>query len=133
MSTALQQAAIVGVYESKQARALNRTAVDLYFEVVKGALDDAGLSIKDVDGVIGENPLVTEGEGRGLPASAFAEYFGTHLRYAAQALTARRPTRSASSTRWRRWRSAAHGRGGDGLGSFRLRRAGWRLRPGRER
>ena len=90
MSDALKKAAIVGVYQSKQARQLNRTAVDLYLEVVKGSLDDAGLSIKDVDGVVGANPnpLLTEGEGRNIPGSVFAEYFGTHVRYAGQALTA---------------------------------------------
>ena len=88
MSEALKKAAIVGVYQSEQARQLNRTAVDLYLEVVKGALQDAGLTIKDVDGMVGANPLQTEGEGRGIPGAVFADYFGTHLRYAGQGLTA---------------------------------------------
>ena len=88
MSEMLNKAAIVGVYESAQARHLDRTPTDLYLEVVMGALQDAGLTVKDVDGVVGSIPLLTEGEGRGLAGSVFAEYFGTHLRYAGQALTA---------------------------------------------
>ncbi|MFA7248960.1 MAG: thiolase family protein [Dehalococcoidia bacterium] len=88
MSDALKKAAIVGVYESAQARSLRRTPIDLYLEVVQGALQDAGLTVKDVDGVVGGNPLLTEGEGRGMPGSVFAEYFGTQLRYSGQALTA---------------------------------------------
>ena len=51
MSEMLNKAAIVGVYESAQARRLDRTATDLYLEVVMGALQDAGLTVKDVDGV----------------------------------------------------------------------------------
>ena len=88
MSDALKKVAIVGVYESAQARRLNRTPEDLYKEIVLGALNDAGLTIKDVDGVVGGNPLLNEGEGRGMPGSVFAEYFGTELRYSGQALTA---------------------------------------------
>ena len=88
MSDALNKAAIVGVYVSQQARQLDRTALDLYLEVVNGALQDAGLTVKDVDGVVGGNPLQMEGEGRGMAGSVFAEYFGTHVRYAGQAMTA---------------------------------------------
>ena len=88
MSDSLKNAAIVGVYASAQARELRRTALDLYLEVVQGALDDAGLTVKDVDGVVGGNPLLLEGEGRGMAGSVFAEYFGTHVRYSSQALTA---------------------------------------------
>ena len=45
-------AAIVGVYLTEQARKLEgRTSIDLEIEAVRGALDDAGLSVKDVDGI----------------------------------------------------------------------------------
>jgi acetyl-CoA acetyltransferase len=52
----------------------------LYWECVKGALDDAGLTLADVDGLIGAAP---EGVGiRGtLPAAAVADLIGHPLRF----------------------------------------------------
>jgi acetyl-CoA acetyltransferase len=47
-----RKAAVVGVYTSEQARALPRSAWSLEMECVKGALADAGLSHKDVDGLV---------------------------------------------------------------------------------
>jgi acetyl-CoA acetyltransferase len=47
-----RKAAVVGVYTSQQARAIPRTAWSLELECVQGALADAGLSHKDVDGLI---------------------------------------------------------------------------------
>ncbi len=84
MRETLKKAAIVGVYQTAQGRFPGRTQSDLYTEVIKGVLGDAGMTVKDVDGVIGTNPLATEGEARGFPGTVFAEYFGTHIRYAAQ-------------------------------------------------
>ncbi|HEY3697123.1 thiolase family protein [Phenylobacterium sp.] len=52
MSFPSRKAAVVGVYTSQQARALPRTAWSLEVECVKGALEDAGLSHRDVDGLI---------------------------------------------------------------------------------
>jgi acetyl-CoA acetyltransferase len=43
--------AVVGIYNTRQARALDRTSESLLLEAVVGALDDAGLRIEDVDGV----------------------------------------------------------------------------------
>jgi len=88
LSDMLKKAAIVGVCQSQQARHLNRTELDLYLEVVLGALQDAGLTVKDVDGVVGSTPMLMEGEGRNITGSVFAEYFGTHMRYAGNAVTA---------------------------------------------
>jgi acetyl-CoA acetyltransferase len=49
--------AIVGVYTTEQAKSLlPRTSVSLQFEAIKGALDDAGLTHADVDGVIPLDP-----------------------------------------------------------------------------
>jgi len=45
-------AAIVGVYTTRQARSLAETSYSLQLEAMKGALDDAGLTLADVDGVI---------------------------------------------------------------------------------
>jgi acetyl-CoA acetyltransferase len=52
MSFPSRKAAIVGVYNSRQARSLETTTWNLELECVRGALDDAGLSPKDVDGLI---------------------------------------------------------------------------------
>jgi acetyl-CoA C-acetyltransferase len=46
-----RQAAIVGVYITAQGRNMGRSMVDLELEALKGALDDAGLSFKDIDGL----------------------------------------------------------------------------------
>jgi acetyl-CoA acetyltransferase len=43
-------AAIVGVYTTEQGKRLGRTGLDLAMEALKGALDDAGLQMRDVDG-----------------------------------------------------------------------------------
>jgi acetyl-CoA acetyltransferase len=47
-----RKAAIVGVYASEQARSLPRTTYQVELECIRGALADAGLSHKDVDGLI---------------------------------------------------------------------------------
>lgn len=47
-----RRAAIVGVYLTEQGRLPHRTSTSLQLEAMKGALDDAGLSFKDVDGII---------------------------------------------------------------------------------
>jgi len=51
-----RQAAIVGVYLTKQAFRIDRTSTSLEIEAVKGALDDAGLKITDVDGICTNRP-----------------------------------------------------------------------------
>ena len=45
--------AIVGVYATKQERFSQRSALSLTMEAIHGALDDAGLTMKDVDGYLG--------------------------------------------------------------------------------
>lgn len=51
MTTASRNATIVGVYQTKQARTLpGRSSQDLVIEAVKGAIADAGLQPRDVDG-----------------------------------------------------------------------------------
>jgi acetyl-CoA acetyltransferase len=51
-----RQTAIVGVYTTEQARHMSRSGVSLQLEAVKGALDDAGLSPAQVDGLIPMDP-----------------------------------------------------------------------------
>jgi acetyl-CoA acetyltransferase len=51
MSSRHRAATIVGIYQTKQARHLpGRTSQDLVIEAVKGAVADAGLKPRDVDG-----------------------------------------------------------------------------------
>ena len=52
MSFPSRKAAIVGVYNSRQAKSLPCTAWALELECIRGALGDAGLTHKDVDGLI---------------------------------------------------------------------------------
>lgn len=47
-----REAAIVGVYTTEQARGMDRSIWSLELEAIKGALDDAGLSHTQVDGLI---------------------------------------------------------------------------------
>ncbi len=76
----LSDAAIAGVYMSEQGDLAERTQADLWWECVIGALDDAGLSLRDVDGLIGPAP---EGMGlrAALPGGAVADYLGHPLRF----------------------------------------------------
>lgn len=76
----IQDAAVAGVYVSEQGDLAARTQPDLYWECVRGALDDAGLTIADVDGLIGPAP-----DGVGvrvpLPGATVADAIGHRLRF----------------------------------------------------
>jgi acetyl-CoA C-acetyltransferase len=76
----LSDAAVAGVYVSEQGDLAARSQPDLYWECVQGALADAGLSLADVDGLIGPAP---EGFGvrEALPGSAVADVVGHPLRF----------------------------------------------------
>ena len=73
---------IAGVCQSLQGDLSDRTQHELYFEMAKGALADAGLSLSDVDGLIGDAP-----DGVGirnlLPGAALADLIGRPLRFEA--------------------------------------------------
>jgi len=74
MFSTQRRAAIVGVYTTEQARFMQRSAISLQLEAVKGALDDAGLPHTAVDGLI---PLDAAPNGRGTQAHMFwAEQLG---------------------------------------------------------
>ena len=47
-----RQAAIVGVYTTKQGKLPERTSFSLQLEAIRGALDDAGLTTADIDGLL---------------------------------------------------------------------------------
>src|SRR5579884_1852475 len=65
---------------SEQGDLGQRSQPDLYWECVKGALADAGLTLDDVDGLIGPAP---EGLGlrEALPGGAVADAIGHPLRF----------------------------------------------------
>lgn len=54
-----RQAAVVGVYTTEHARAMERAGISLELEAIRGALDDAGLTVADVDGIVPSVPLFT--------------------------------------------------------------------------
>jgi acetyl-CoA acetyltransferase len=57
--------AIVGVHATRQERGSGRTLASLTLEAIRGALDDAGLSLSDVDGYIGYAFPFGNGQGPG--------------------------------------------------------------------
>ena len=46
-----RRAAIVGVYTTEQARRMEKSSFSLQLEAIRGALDDAGLTLADIDGL----------------------------------------------------------------------------------
>ena len=79
--TSANKAAIVGVYTTEQGRRLERTNLSLLIEAVKGALDDAGLTLTDVDGVVA--PLNLDPRNPGRPDELFwaGQFGGRPLTY----------------------------------------------------
>jgi acetyl-CoA acetyltransferase len=76
----LADAAFAGISMTEQGDLSDRDPADVYWEVVEAALDDGGLGLGDVDGLIGAAP---EGLGlrHGLPGGAFADIVGHPLRF----------------------------------------------------
>src|SRR5258707_848776 len=69
-----RQAAIVGVYTTKQGRKLTQSSFELEMEAIKGAIADAGLEMSDIDGVIPMN--ATPHVGRVSAHQFWAEQLG---------------------------------------------------------
>ena len=70
-----RRAAIVGVYSKAAKRLPDRTSFSLQLEAIKGALDDAGLTLADVDGLA---PLLKSAHlgGTDSPHQFWAEQLG---------------------------------------------------------
>src|SRR4051794_13530609 len=66
---------IVGAYEHPTRKADKIALPQLHAEVTRGALDDAGLSLKDVDGYF------CAGDAPGLGPLSMADYLGLKLRH----------------------------------------------------
>src|SRR3954464_5705301 len=83
MTRQLREAAIAGVYQTKQGDLSDRTQADVWFECARGACEDAGLGLGDIEGLVGSGP---EGAGirSALPGSALGyDTLGKPLRYQA--------------------------------------------------
>lgn len=76
----LSEAAIAGAYMTKQGDLSDRSQPEVYWDCVQGALTDAGLTLDDVDGLIGPAP---DGVGirQALPGGAVADMVGHPLRF----------------------------------------------------
>ncbi|WEK41484.1 MAG: thiolase domain-containing protein [Candidatus Brevundimonas colombiensis] len=66
---------VAGAFEHPTRKAIGKTIAQLHAEVAKGALDDAGLSLSDVDGYF------CASDAPGLGALSMAEYLGIRPRY----------------------------------------------------
>lgn len=81
MVRTLREAAVAGVYQTKQGDLSDRTQADVWFECAKGACDDAGIPLGAIDGLIMDGP-----EGVGirsmLPAAALGyDLLGKPMRF----------------------------------------------------
>jgi acetyl-CoA C-acetyltransferase len=70
-----QQACIAGAFEHPTRKAPDKTVAQLHAECARGALEDAGLSLQDVDGYF------CAGDAPGLGMLSMADYIGLHPRH----------------------------------------------------
>ena len=73
------KSAIVGLGYTVQGKVPGRSAMSFYLEATRNALDDAGLNIRDIDGIIIQ-PCPTD---RGVTAFTLAEELGINLCFGA--------------------------------------------------
>ncbi len=70
-----QKACIAGAYEHPTRKAPDKSVAQLHAEVAKGALDDAGLSLRDVDGYF------CAGDAPGMGPVSMVDYLGLDVRH----------------------------------------------------
>ena len=70
-----RQACIAGAFEHPTRKAPDKTVAQLHAECARGALEDAGLSLQDVDGYF------CAGDAPGLGLLSMADYIGLHPRH----------------------------------------------------
>ena len=70
-----RQACIAGAFEHPTRKAPDKTVAQLHAECARGALEDAGLTLQDVDGYF------CAGDAPGLGALSMADYIGLHPRH----------------------------------------------------
>ena len=81
MPRVVREVAVAGVYQTKQGDLSDRMQAEVWFECAKGACEDAGISLRDVDGLVYDGP---QGAGirEKLPGAALGyDLLGKPLRY----------------------------------------------------
>jgi acetyl-CoA acetyltransferase len=78
MSSFLDRCAIVGVGETAVGKVPDRSSLQLHAEAVRAALDDAGIDLREVDGLVTANSRVSPVL---YHADVVAEYLGHHPRH----------------------------------------------------
>jgi acetyl-CoA acetyltransferase len=76
----IQEAAIAGVYQTEQGDLSERTQLHVWWECAERACADAGISLKDVDGLIGAGPPGVGLRAGGTP-SGLADVLGAPIRF----------------------------------------------------
>jgi acetyl-CoA acetyltransferase len=76
----ISDAALAGIAMTPQGDFSDREPADVYWQVVQEALADAGLSLADVDGLIGDAPAGV-GIRSAMPGGAVADLVGHPLRF----------------------------------------------------
>ncbi|HPU53375.1 MAG TPA: thiolase domain-containing protein, partial [Burkholderiaceae bacterium] len=69
------KAYIAGAFEHPTRKAENTTVAQLHAECAKGALEDAGLSLRDIDGYF------CAGDAPGMGGLAMVDYLGLKVRH----------------------------------------------------
>jgi len=70
-----EKACIAGAFEHPTRKAPDKTVAQLHAECAKGVLEDAGLSLQDVDGYF------CAGDAPGLGANSMVDYLGLNIRH----------------------------------------------------
>lgn len=84
MARQFREAAIAGLFQTKQGDLSDRTQADVWWESARGACEDAGIGLGDIDGMVGFAP---EGAGirSALPGATLGyDTLGKPLRFHAQ-------------------------------------------------
>jgi acetyl-CoA acetyltransferase len=77
----IREAAVAGVHQTRQGDLSDRTQAEVWWESAKGACDDAGISLSDIDGLIGDAPMGA-GIRDALPGAALGyDLLGKPLRF----------------------------------------------------
>lgn len=87
-------ATIAGIYQTEQGDLSDRFQSEVWWEAVEGACADAGLSVSDIDGMVGDGPRGV-GLRNVMPGAGLAEQLGKPLRFHARSETGAGSTLSA--------------------------------------
>jgi acetyl-CoA acetyltransferase len=79
----LAEVAVAGIYQTTQGNLSDRAQPTVWWEAVRGACADAGVSVGDIDGLIGEGPAGVGLRDR-MPAAGLAEQLGQPVRFHAR-------------------------------------------------